>query len=107
MYSQRYDSQQYLPAIVEAEPAGVFYDPTGDTVQYQIVAAGQNPAGGAWLGAVWQTITSGATPSYRALCMVGPNGPFVPKQGTTMWLFLKITDNPEIPVLGPMSVRFT
>lgn len=106
MYSQRYDSIAYVPAIIEARPAGTVYDPTGDTVQYQFVNVGANP-GSTWLFGLWQTILTGATPEYRALCMAGPGQQFVPKQGHTYWLFVRVTDNPEIPVLGPVTVLFT
>lgn len=107
MLSQRYDSQEYVPVIVEPKQPGTFYDPTADPIQYQFVDPGKNPSGGGWSFGLWETDNSTADPIYYALCMAGPSGPYVPKQNHTAWLFVKITDNPEIPVLGPMTIKFT
>lgn len=107
VYQQRYDSIEFVPVIVEAAPAGQVYDPTGDSIQYQFVARGANPSPSGWHPGAWEIITNGNTPQFRALCLAGPGQVYVPAQNTLVWLFIKITDNPEVPVLGPMTVQFT
>jgi hypothetical protein len=79
---------------VLATIGGVLYNPTADEVQMAFTQNG-NPV--TWNAASW---TSGpGTGSYLAECLVGPSGTVDLATGTwSVWV--KITDNPEIPVIN-------
>jgi hypothetical protein len=49
----------------------------------------------------------GGQTTYVAKCLVGPAGTFVPTANTNYWLWLKVTDSPEIPVLLVGELRVT
>jgi hypothetical protein len=87
-------STVYVQVPVVATIDGVLYNPTADQVQMAFTLNGANPV--TWNTASW---TSGpGTGSYLAECLVGPSGTVTLATGT--WsLWLKITDNPEIPVI--------
>jgi hypothetical protein len=72
------------------------YNPTADLVQMAFVATG-NPAVSDWKTGSWQTVTSSGGPVFLAQCLVGPSGAAELAAGTyNIWL--KVTDNPEVPV---------
>jgi len=73
------------------------YDPTADTVQFAFTAQGAVPAVGDWKTGSWETVTGPPT-QYKAKCLVGPGGTIELAKGVyEVWV--KITDNPEQPVL--------
>lgn len=84
----------YVKQQVSAVKSGAVYDPTGDTVQLAFLPFGQQPASGDWKAASWETISS----KYYARCLVGPGGAITLTNGRYQ-IWVKITDNPEIPVL--------
>ena len=89
-------SLQYIPAQVTALKEGVPYDPTGDTVAMAFTAGvtTTTPASLTTYSATWDT----AQGQHIALCLVGPGGTTQLTAGIwTVWV--KITDNPEIPFL--------
>lgn len=98
-------STQYVQVRVQAvSPAGV-YDPTADTVAFAFTEAAPPFAGpSAWNTGRWATYPG---PQYWAQVLIGPaNGGIVLAYGT--WLgWVKITDNPEIPVLQPFQIQIT
>lgn len=95
-------SKEYLKAgPVVATEDGVAVDVTADTVHMAIVA-GDAPAAGDWKVAEWET--SGGDVYARLL--VGPGGDLTLERGWYgMWL--KVTDNPEIPGHRVDTVRVT
>jgi hypothetical protein len=71
-------------------------NPTGDTVQMAFMLTG-NPGPSDWHAASWDTWTY-PTLQYVAKCLIGPNSSVSLAVGTyTVWV--KVTDNPEVPVL--------
>jgi hypothetical protein len=58
-----------------------------------------------WYNAAWETDSSASVPTYLARTTVGPGGTAVLAVGTyEMWV--KVTDNPEIPVLrSPVGLK--
>lgn len=80
---------------VTAGIGGVPYDPTADPVSMAFLPNGVSPTSGDWHNATWQTIGG----VNYAVCLVGPaNGGVVLALGT--WACsVKVTDDPEVPVL--------
>lgn len=86
-------STQYIPAQVSATKAGVSYNPTSDAVFMAFKQGNVQPSAGDWVAGVWDT----AGTAYYALCLVGPSGGITLTAG--VWnVWVKVTDNPEIPV---------
>jgi hypothetical protein len=99
-------SKQYVRVVVAAKVAGQSIDPTGDAVAMAFLSNSAAPASGDWKTASWDAAdTTSAVPVYRARCLVGPGGDTTLTPGIwTVWV--KVTDNPEVPVLscGPLKV---
>jgi hypothetical protein len=88
-------SLQYVPVQITVQ-VGV---PTGDTVQFAFTTGGADPQAGDWKTASWATnITGLPNGVYIAQCLVGPGGAVQLAAGTYQ-IWVKITDNPEVPVL--------
>jgi hypothetical protein len=93
-------SLQYVGIPVKTTTlSGAAYNPTADTVQMAFMpTATQVPGVSDWQASVWATVTSNVIFPYAAYCLVGPGGTVNPGIGTYV-VFLRVTDNPEIPVL--------
>lgn len=83
--------------IVITSPAG--FDPSSDVVQFAFMADAypmNAPGPSDWHAGSWSVLPG---PQYWAQCLVGPaNGGVVLSQG--LWqVWLKVTDNPEVPVI--------
>ena len=97
-------STQMLQILVTVKsPSG--YNPTGDTVQMAftpLTYPETSPA--SWATGSWATFPG---PAYWAEALVGPaNGGTALSLGTYQ-VWLKITDNPEVPVLQPCLLTIT
>lgn len=90
-------SLQYVRARVTASTAAGPINPTGDTVAMALLPVGVTPGSGDWQTASWDPggVNSGA---YLAQCLVGPGGAITLIAGTYQ-VWVKVTDNPEVPVL--------
>jgi len=104
-------SLQYIrykvTATVNGNPG---YDPTADVVQFGFqptasVAADVAPT--TWLTGSWETDTISGVTAYVARCLVGPGGTFVPATLTNYWVWLRVEDNPEIPVVQVGELQIT
>ncbi len=93
-------SLQYVGVPVKAiSITGAAYNPTADVVQMAFMAqATQVPQLTDWQNAIWATRSANILEPYAALCLVGPGGAIQLGIGTYI-IYVKITDNPEIPVL--------
>ena len=92
-------STQYVFIPVQATRSGVSYNPTGDSVQFAFMPqATQSPGLSDWVAASWDTNATSVLFPYSAKCLVGPAGTITLGLGT-YYMYLKITDSPEIPVL--------
>ncbi len=97
-YEQFVTSLANVRAPVRARVGGQPYDPTGDTVEMAFIPLDQQEPGSAdWNAATWETDTNGGTVSYLAVCLVGPGA--VELAVGSWHIFVRITDNPEVPVL--------
>ena len=100
-------STQYVLVPVSATKAGVSYNPTGDAVQFAFApTATYVPQVSDWVSGSWQTDTSSVLYPYLAQCLVGPAGTITLGLGT-YYMYLKVTDNPEIPVLIAGQLQIT
>lgn len=97
-------STVYIKSRITATVNGVTnYDPTGDTVVIAFVAPGVTPAGADFKAASWETVGSS---NYYARALVGPGpGAVIDLAAGSYRMWIKITDNPEIPVLEAGTVR--
>lgn len=90
---------EYILVPVAATKAGLPYNPTSDTVQFAFMPTPtQVPQSGDWQTGAWDTDTANVLYPYTAKCLVGPSGTINLGIGTYI-IYVKITDNPEIPVL--------
>lgn len=78
--------------------AGAAYNPTADQVVMAFMPQpSQYPQPTDWVGAIWSTNTNNVLYPYAVNCLVGPGGTITLGVGTYT-IYVKITDNPEIPV---------
>lgn len=91
-----------VPVTVRS-PAG--YDPTADTVQFAFPPQ-EYPQGPpvTWYPGTWVTYPG---PAYWAQVLIGPanGGVALPVGSYLGWV--KISDNPEVPVLQPFTLQIT
>jgi len=82
-----------------ATQSGLPYNPTRDPVQFAFMpTATQVPQDTDWVAGSWDTDPAGVIYPYSAKCLVGPAGTADLGIGTYI-IYVKVTDNPEIPVL--------
>lgn len=93
-------STQYVQVPVTAFAAGVAVNPTGDTVQLAFTTIGATPTTGDWHTGSWDIAPGNNT--YLAQVLVGPAGVAIAKGTYQVWV--KVTDNPEIPVVQTGTV---
>jgi hypothetical protein len=83
----------YIHIPVNATILGAAYNPTGDIVDIACPVSGVEPVSDDWQAATWETIGT----TYNAKLLIGPGGfTLAPGSYDT---YVKVTDNPEIPVL--------
>jgi len=98
---------QYYLVPISATKAGAAYNPTGDTVAFAFMPqATQVPGNSDWVTGSWDTNTSSVLYPYNAKCLVGPSGTTTLGIGT-YYVYVKITDSPEVPVLiaGQLQIQ--
>ena len=99
-------STQYVQVQVTARSASG-YDPTGDTVQFAftpLTYPQTQPGSGDWHAGSWATFPG---PAYWAQCLAGPANGGISLAVGTYQVWVKITDNPEVPVLQPFLLEIT
>lgn len=92
-------SKVYLRYTVKAKLLGVDYNPTGDVVQFAIIAQGTVlPASPTWVAGSWETLPQQINGTfYVARVLVGPGTSFVLTPGDYA-VYCKIIDTTENPV---------
>lgn len=85
---------------VKAEANGASYNPSGDPVAIAILpdtSPEPDHASGAWNAATWE-VDPGSPPTYWATLFVGPlNGGLALTAGTYI-VYVRVTDNPAVPI---------
>lgn len=94
--SQDSESKEFVNAKIGAEDAGVPADISGDTVEFAFTLRDDKPT--TWLPGAWASTTPLADGRYTARCMVGPGGVITLAPGTYT-VTVRVTDDPEIPVI--------
>jgi hypothetical protein len=98
-------STAYLQQLINVQSADG-YNPSGDIVQFAFTASTYpetSPTSLNWNSGSWVVFPG---PKYWAQCLVGPNGGVTLTQG--LWqVWVKVTDNPEIPVLQDVFLNIT
>jgi len=95
---------EYVRFPVRATVNGLPYNPTSDVVQFAFLTLeSAQPVGGDWKSGSWET---GANSTYLARCLVGPSGTVTLTAGL-YYVWIKITDSPEIPVILAGTVEIT
>lgn len=90
------DSIEYVRVPVSIRENGVWLNPTADTVELAFPVEGTAPVSGDWHAATWETDTTTTPDSYFARALLG-TGNFVLTAGIRdVWV--RVTDNPELPV---------
>jgi len=91
----------YVKVPLLANKSGITYDPSGDVVQMAFSTSEHLGANPTWYAATWEAIVGG----QLARCLVGTGGAVALAAGT-YWVFVKVTDSPEAPVVmaGPIRV---
>ncbi|MER7131242.1 hypothetical protein [Streptosporangium saharense] len=69
-------------------------------VEMAVLPEGQDPGSGDWLTAEW-------SPLGEAMILVGPGTSLPLTRGVTYQIWVRITAEPEIPVLAPGQVHAT
>lgn len=91
-------SLEYVRVRVQATENGTPEDPSGDLVVMAFPVSGVAPVSGDWKSAGWETDATTTPDTYYARCLVGPSGTVTLSAGTfDVWV--KVTDNPEVPAL--------
>jgi hypothetical protein len=86
-------STEYLQVPVSIIASGTTVNPTSDVVQFAFMKAGK-PGSSDWHIGSWDTAPGG----YLAQCLVGPGAGGTVLALGTYQIWLKIVDNPEVPV---------
>jgi hypothetical protein len=90
---------EYVLIPVASTRSGLPYNPTGDVVQFAFMpTATQVPQSSDWQAGSWDTDTTSVIYPYAAKCLVGPAGTITLGIGTYV-IYVRIVDNPEVPVL--------
>ena len=96
------ESLEYVRVPVSATDNGASVDPTDDTVNMAFLASGIEPDVADWQTAEWETDNG----TYYARCLVGPGGTIELENGKYV-VWVKIIDNPEIPVRSVGTLQIT
>lgn len=102
-------SLEHVLASVAAQRNGSPVNPTADTVQMAFISSPREtaaPTAGDWKTASWETNTAPEPDQYTAVCLVGPGGAITLTAGT-YYVWVKISDSPEVPVAYAGVVRVT
>lgn len=99
-------STDYISIPVEATGNnGLPFNPTADPIAFAFKAVGVNPAPGDFNAGSWDIHVPPAS-KYVAKILIGPNTSVNP--GVGVWIaWLKITDNPEVPVRQVAELTIT
>jgi hypothetical protein len=91
--------QFQVTAMLDGSP----YDPTGDAVAVAFVPvtsppSSPDPVNTEWNTATWETDSGNPSPSYWASVLVGPLNGGVSLTAGPYICYVRVTDNPAVPV---------
>jgi hypothetical protein len=89
----------YYLVPVSATRSGGAYNPAADAVQFAFAAtATYVPQSGDWVSGSWDVNTASVLFPYNCKVLIGPGGAITLGIGSYI-AYLRISDNPETPVL--------
>ena len=91
-------STEPIQVSVSATLNGVSYNPTADPVAWAFVTAGSpppDPTSGQFVAGTWETDPG---PVYWASILVGPLNGGTPLTAGSYIAYLRVTDNPAVPI---------
>jgi hypothetical protein len=98
---------KYVLIPVSFEELGIQVSPAADPVQFAFMPTPtQKPQNSDWVSGSWDNYSAvDVIYPWRAKCLVGPGGAVTLGIGTYI-IWLKITDNPEIPadIVGQLQI---
>lgn len=97
-------STQYVAIPVTAvTPTGGPLNPSSDPVYFAFITTGQ-PAPGDWQGGTWATTTT-TNGTYSAQILIGPAPGGLNLTPGNYQIWVRVSDNPEVPVIEADSLR--
>ncbi|MGH3201733.1 MAG: hypothetical protein ACRDP5_06730 [Streptosporangiaceae bacterium] len=105
--TQPASSTEPIQLLVNATKNGASYNPTGDPVYIAVLLNGTPqpaPGSSAWNTAVWETDPG---PQYWASLLLGPLNSGLTLLPGLYIAYLKITDNPAVPIRAGAYVLIT
>lgn len=102
-------SSPYVFVPVKGKSSGSAINPTSDTVQMAFLAVPPetaSPVSADWKTAAWEANTAVVPNLYSARCLVGTGGVITLTAGT-WYVWVKITDSPEVPAIYSGRIRVT
>lgn len=103
-------STEYIRVLTAAvDEDGATVDPTVDPVALAFISEGEAiTASSTFVAGTWETdVADPTTPLYYARVLAGPAGAYVPVAGTSIDVYIKVTDSPEVPIRHVGTWRFT
>jgi hypothetical protein len=99
-------STEYILQPVYVTTLGQAYNPTSDEVQFAFKPPGADPGGSDWIAGSWWTAQQ-PDGAWMAQVLVGPasSGDALTPGIYVIWL--RVTDNPEVPVRTPGLLEIT
>lgn len=94
-------SKEYVKVPVAATVNGATYNPTVDAVTIAFKKPAETPAANEFLAASWETING----KYYARALIGPGGGVTTLTPGRWNVWVKVTDNPEIPVIDAGQIE--
>ncbi|MGW5477700.1 hypothetical protein [Streptomyces sp. NPDC004008] len=99
MQSVDRSSREYVQALVDITVGTQPYNPTVDVVEFAFTAVNERPV--TWYTGAWDgTSPLPGTTTYRAQILIGPGSPGPTLAPGKYQVWIRITDNPEQPVIS-------
>jgi len=89
-----HDSVEYIRVQMTVEKNGAVFDPTSDVVKMTFTEEDSLVGTESWYVGSWETAGS----KYFARCLVGPAPGLVELTHGTWFVWVKVTDSPEVPI---------
>jgi hypothetical protein len=102
--SQSVLSTEPYRAAIKATVAGVVINLSADVVQFAFMSTTANPATSDWKTGAWEVLPG---PIYVAYCQVGPAAGGVPYAVGNYTAWVKVVDNPDVPVQAVGTLQIT
>jgi hypothetical protein len=98
-------STEYVKVRVSSTLKGAIYNPTSDQVQMAFLTSQTaTPQNSDWVTGSWETAANPQATRFYARVLVGPYGNVALSKGT-YYVWVRVTDAPEIPVRLAGTIR--